>query len=168
MSRYLRLRANSSSRTGQLSVGPSRVAAVLLLGALSTLIAAIGIPMGAASAASAPRTSTFCGYAANASKSTSVSPATLTPASLQASFTKLKSEESYITANSPSQLKGDFTTLFTYFNKFIAILASVKYNFTKLSLAQEKAFGASDTKQVQAAVKAIDAYVKNVCHLKSA
>lgn len=173
MSRSLHLRTSSNSRASRLRVGSSRVSVIVLLGAMSTVITAFELPMGAASAASAPRavaprTSTFCSYAANASKSTSVSPTALTPASMQAIYTKLKSEETFIVANSPSQLKGDFTTLFTYVNKFISILASVKYNFTKLSLTQDKAFSSGDTKQVQAAIKAINAYLTNVCHVKSA
>jgi hypothetical protein len=173
MSRSLNLRAVSHRRATRLRVGPARVSAIVLLGAMSTVITAFGLPMGAASAASAPRalaprTSTFCSYAENASKSTSISPKAVTPASIQASFTKLKSEEKFIISNSPSQIKGDFTTLFTYLNKFIAILASVKYNFTKLSLSQEKAFSSANTKQVQAAVKAINVYLTNVCHVKTA
>jgi hypothetical protein len=139
----------------------------VLLGAMSTVVAALGLPTGAASASTAPRTSTFCGFAANEAKGTSVSPAT-TPGSLEAEFTKLKSEESFVLSASPSQLKGDFTTIFTYLNKFISVLASVKYDFAKLSLAQEKEFATADTKQVTAAVSAIKVYLKNVCHVTSA
>jgi hypothetical protein len=184
MSRYLHLRTSSNRLVRRPRIGPSRLSAIILLGAMSTVITAFGLPMGAASAASTPRvvaprvavprvavpqTSTFCGYAANAAKSTSPSASAAgTAASIQASFTKLKSEETFILANSPSQLKGDFTTLFSYLNKFIAILASVKYNFSKLTLTQEKAFSSADTKQVQAAVKAINTYLTNVCHVKSA
>ena len=93
MSRSLNLRAVSHRRATRLRVGPARVSAIVLLGAMSTVITAFGLPMGAASAASAPRalaprTSTFCSYAENASKSTSISPKAVTPASIQASFTK--------------------------------------------------------------------------------
>jgi hypothetical protein len=158
-------------------IGVSRFSSIVLLGAVSTMIAALGLPMATASATSAPRiavtrtavpqTSTFCGYAANAAKSTSASAAS-TASSLQATFAKLKSEEGFVLAKSPAQLKGDFSTLFTYLNKFIAVLASVKYNFSKLTVVQEKAFASADTKQVQAAEKAITTYLTNVCHVKSA
>jgi hypothetical protein len=171
MSRYLHLRATSRRTQTRPRSAFARASAVVLLGAISSVIAAFGLPVGAAFAASAPavaapRTSTFCGLAANEAKGSSVSPASFTPASLQATYTKLKSEESFVQANSPSQLKGDFTTLFTFLNKFISILTSVKYNFAKLSPAQLKTFSTADTKQVQAASKAIDAYVTNVCHVK--
>jgi hypothetical protein len=173
MSRYLHLRAVSNSGANRLRIGPSRVSAIVLLGAFSTVIAAFGLPMGAASATSAPRavaprTSVFCSYADNASKSTSsTSNVSLTPASMQATYSKLKSEESFILANSPSQLKGDFQELFGYLNKFIAALAAVKYNFEKLSATEIKSFSTADTKPFQAAVKSIDTYLTKVCGLKT-
>jgi hypothetical protein len=172
MSRYLHLRSLSNATPGRLRVGPRRASALVLLGALSTVIAAFGFPMGAASAASvpralAPRTSVFCGYADNASKSTSISSTSLTPSSMAATYSKLKSEETFILANSPSQLKGDFTALFGYLNKFIAELAAVKYNYLKLTPTEIKAFSTADTKQFQADVKSIDTYLTKVCGLKT-
>jgi len=170
MSRSLHLGSLSNATPVQLRVGPKRASALVLLGALSTVIAAFGFPMGAASAASAPRvlaprTSVFCSYANNASKSTS--PSSLTPSSMAASYSKLKSEESFILANSPAQLKGDFTALFTYLNKFIAELAAVKYNYLKLTPTELKAFSSADTKQFKADVKSIDTYLTKVCGLKT-
>jgi len=170
MSRYLHLRALSNAATRRPRVGPRRASALVLLGALSTVVVAFGLPMGAVSAASAPRalaprTSVFCGYANNASKSTSIT--SLTPTSMAATYSKLKSEESFVLANSPAQLKGDFTALFSYLNKFIAELAAVKYNYLKLTPTQLKAFSSGDTKQFQADVKSIDTYLTKVCGLKT-
>lgn len=54
MSRYSHPRAISSSRAGRLRVGSSRVSAIMLLGAMSSVITAFGLPIGAASAVSAP------------------------------------------------------------------------------------------------------------------
>jgi hypothetical protein len=139
---------------------------------MSSVIAAFGLPMAAASAVSAPRalaprTSVFCGYANNASKSTSVSSAALTPTSLEASYAKLKTEETFIVANTPGQLKPDFVLLFSYVNKFISVMASVKYNYLKLTPTELKSFETADTKQVTAAEKAINLYLTNTCHIKT-
>jgi hypothetical protein len=170
MSRYLHLRAVSDAPAPRRRDAASRASVLVLLGVMSSVIAAFGLPMAAASAATAPRvaaprTSIFCGYANNAAKSTAVSPTTLTPTSLQASFTKLKAEEAYVLANSPGQVKPDFVVLFTYFNKFVAVLAAAKYNFLKLTPTELKSFETLDTKQVTAAEKAIKLYVTNTCHL---
>jgi hypothetical protein len=170
MSRYLHLRAVSDAANPRRRPGSSRVSAVLLVGVMSSVIAAFGLPM-AASAASAPRaltprTSIFCGYADNASKSTAV-PTSLTPASIEASYAKLKTEESFIEANSPGQIKPDFLLLFGYLNKFIAILASVQYNYLKLTPTEFKSFETADTKQVTAAEKAINVYLTTTCHIKT-
>jgi hypothetical protein len=172
MSRYLHLRAVSDGATPRRRLGPSRASTLLLLGVMSSVIAAFGLPMGAASAASAPRvvaprTSIFCGYANNAAKSTSISSAALTPTSIEASYTKLKTEESFIEANSPAQIKPDFVLLFGYLNKFISIMASVKYNYAKLTPTELKSFATADTKQVTAAEKAINSYLTNTCHIKT-
>jgi hypothetical protein len=169
MSRYLHLRL-SDAATPRRRIGSSRASVLVLLGVMSSVIAAFGLPMAAASAATAPRvaaprTSIFCGYANNAAKSTSESPAALTPASLEASVTKLKTEEAYVLANSPAQVKPDFVTLFTYFNKFVSLLAAAKYNFLKLTPTEFKSFETLDSKQVTAAEKAVKAYVTNTCHL---
>jgi hypothetical protein len=172
MSRYPHLRATSDGPTSRRRVGPSRASAILLLGVMSSVIAAFGLPMAAASAATAPRaaaprTSVFCGYANSASKSTSISSAALSPTSLQASYAKLKTEESFIIANSPGQLKPDFVLLFSYLNKFVSILASVKYNYLKLTPTELKSFESADTKQVSAAEKAINSYLTTTYHIKT-
>jgi hypothetical protein len=158
----------------------SRTHALVLVGMLCAVIATFGLPLAVASASTtaprmtatasavAPRTSTFCTLAASETKSSSLSPTTLTPTSLQATYTKLKSEEGFILANSPSQLKGDFQALFTFLNKIIGELSAVKYNFEKLSTTQLKTFESGNTKQLQAAVKSIDAYLTNVCKIKVA
>src|ERR1700722_12459948 len=109
MFRFLHLRAVSEAPNQRRQSGSSRASTLLLLGVMSSVIAAFGLPMAAASAAStpraaAPRTSIFCGDADNAAKSTAESPAALTPTSLQATFTKLKSEEAFVLANSPGQI----------------------------------------------------------------
>jgi hypothetical protein len=172
MSRYPHLRAGTDTETPGRRIGSSRVSALLLLGVISSLIAAFGLPMAAATAASAPRvaaprTSIFCGDANNASKSTAISPTAFTPTSLEASFTKVKTEESYIESNAPGSIKPDFVTLFTYFNKFVSVLAAAKYNFLKLTRTEVKSFETLDSSQVTAAEKAIKSYVTNICHLST-
>ena len=42
----------------------------------------------------------------------------------------------------PPAIKGDFQTVFTYFNKFYSDLASINFDFTKLTPAMEKDFTA--------------------------
>jgi Pyruvate/2-oxoacid:ferredoxin oxidoreductase gamma subunit len=184
MSRYLHLRAVSDAATARRRSGLSRASSLVLLGVMASMVAAFGLPMAAASATSAPRaaaprvvaprvaaprTSIFCGYADNAAKGTSVSAGAtaLTPSSIEAEYSKLKSEETFVEANTPGSLKPDFVLLFGYVNKFISLLAGVHYNYLKLTTADFKTFETSDTKQVTAAEKAINSYLTNTCHIKT-
>jgi hypothetical protein len=155
------------------------VIALVIVGPLSMIVASLGItsagatsvrhaPTSKAAIASvtvAPRTSQFCTFAANASKTNTAAAATATPTSLLAAFNKLKSEEPAILAASPSQIKGDFQVLFNYFNKFYGELATVKYQFLKLPHSYLATLEAS-LKPVEAASKAITTYLTKTCGLK--
>jgi hypothetical protein len=163
--------------------GVSGMTALLLLGPLSVLVAGLGISSaGAVSAKTAPNstshlrataatvsarpeTSRFCTLAENASKSSTASAATETPATLIQSFNKLKSEEPAILNASPSQIRGDFQTLFNFFNKFYGELASVKYSFLKLPRSYLASLALS-AKPVEAASKAIQTYLTKTCGIK--
>ena len=74
------------------------------------------------------------------------------------------SEEPTILAQAPAAIKGDFQTVFTYFNKFYSDLASINFDFTKLTPAMEKDFTA-DSAGVSSASKAIQTYVTQACGL---
>ena len=108
------------------------------------------------------KTSAFCRDAANAAKSNASSAASDTPASLANLYKQLKSEESLVLADSPSQIHGDFQTLFNYFNKFYGELASVGYNILKLPASFISSLS-SQTAPLTAASKAITTYLKKAC-----
>lgn len=110
----------------------------------------------------APLTNVFCSDAENASKNSTATAEQETPASLVAAFDKLKSEEPLILSKVPSQIKGDYETLFNYFNKFYAELASVKYDFLKLPPSYLATLEKSAA-PVEAASKAIATYVSKTC-----
>ena len=168
--------ARSARRNGTRSNRPSGPA-LLVLGAMFSAIAAIALPMGAASATSArispaavaaPRTSTFCLYAANAAKSSNTSSAATQKApSLQQAYAKLKAEEPVILAQAPSQIRGDFQGLFGYLNNFYSALSSVKFVVGKLPVSYYEGLAKLNIKKITADGKAIEAYVTNVCHVKA-
>ena len=67
-----------------------------------------------------------------------------------------------IIAAAPKAIKGDFQTLFTFFNKFYGQLSSVKFVFMKLPPAFLATL-ASSAKGLTAASKAIQAYLTSYC-----
>lgn len=106
--------------------------------------------------------SKFCTFAANAQKNSSQSVATGKPASIEAAYKQLQSEEPAILAAAPPQIKGDFQTLFTFFNKFYGELASIGYNYAKLPVSYAQSLAASSA-QVAAASTAIGTYLAKTC-----
>jgi hypothetical protein len=109
-----------------------------------------------------PRVSTFCLDAANAAATNIASAQSSTEKSLTAAFAKLKSEEPAILSAAPSQIKGDFQTLFTYFNGFYNELAKYGYNFIKVPTSYLTSLTSQESK-VEAASKAIDTYMTKSC-----
>ncbi len=181
------LRLHPSRRSTDRTSRPNTVwaGALLLLGPLAMLIATIGISNAGASTSSSartassiaatttaiaglatPKSSQFCTYAENASKSSTTSAFSEKPSSLLASFQKLKSEEPAILAESPSQIRGDFQTLFNYFNGFYGELAKVGYNFLKLPHSYLATLESSASR-VEVASKAITSYLTKTCGIKS-
>jgi hypothetical protein len=114
----------------------------------------------------APQVSTFCLDAANAAGTNIATAQSATPKSLTAAFSKLKAEEPAIISAAPSQIKGDFQTLFAYFNGFYNELAKVGYNFTKVPTSYIASLTGQESK-VAAASKAIEAYMAKSCGVKT-
>jgi hypothetical protein len=155
---------------------------VILFGALCMLAPLFEIPSAGATPASgsvhiaanakglaaiavSPKISQFCSYADNVSK-TGTSPSESDEKSaLEADYAKLKSEEPAIINASPSQIKGDFQTLFSYINKLYSELASVDYNFVKLPHSYYTSLESSAAPVAKAA-KAIETYLVKSCGLK--
>jgi len=112
--------------------------------------------------------SQFCQFASNVSKQSAVSAAAAAsaPTSLKTDYQRLMAEEPTILAQAPAAIKGDFQTVFTYLNKFYSDLASINFDFTKLTPAMEKDF-TSDSAGLSSASKAIENYVTQACGLST-
>jgi hypothetical protein len=165
--RDLALTADSQSLRRRVSS-----ALLLFLAPVSLVIAIAGGTSASASTAriqgaflAVPSISTFCGYAENVSKNNAASAISESPTSLKALYAKIKAEEPAILAASPSQIRGDFQVLFTYFNNFYGELATVGYNFLKLPHSYLATLESSASK-VTAASKAIQAYLTKACGIK--
>jgi hypothetical protein len=170
-------RRSTSARTPRPGRRPLLTAALLIVGPLA--LVASTVPESGASAATtarpaarsvalataAPRTSVFCTDAANAAANNTSAAATASVASLENDYAKLKADESIILADSPSAIKGDWQTLFTFLNKFYSELASVKYDFIKLPTSYLSTLE-TDGAPAEAAAKAIDAYIEKNCGIK--
>ena len=173
----IHLPSRLSARGHGSGVRRANIPGLLLVGALSSMIAAFALPMGAASAAArpaarsalavAPRTSTFCTDAVNAAKHSSTSGASTAKApTLQQSYAALKSEEPVVLSQAPSQIKPDFQALFNYLNGFYSALSNVKFQYSKLPISYYEGLAKLNIKQITADGKAIQTYVQNVCHVK--
>jgi hypothetical protein len=71
-------------------------------------------------------------------------------------------EEPTVLAAVPKQIRGNFQTLFNYFNKFYGELAAVKYNFLALSHTYLASLAISAA-SVKSAALAIERYLAKNC-----
>lgn len=130
----------------------------------ATRVAAVQKDLALVSVRPAISAGTFCGYAKNSQHATpSSADASATPTSLQAEWNQMKAEEPLVLSYVPSAIKSDYQVFFNFANKFYAALASVHWNFLKLTTAQFESLITSNQKQLTAASQAIQNYLKKTC-----
>jgi ABC-type transport system substrate-binding protein len=95
--------------------------------------------------------------------------ATMTPAQVKQEYQNLGSALEEARSAAPSAIKGDFDTFVTAFKPFLDVLASVNYDFTKMTpaLAAKLQAGSASlgTAQVNAASAHITQYMEQVCKI---
>jgi hypothetical protein len=89
------------------------------------------------------------------------------PTKVRLLFTAIKKAEPALLASAPASIKGDLSQLFAVDNQFLAILKRAGYNFEKVPPAAVKTIERDEPK-IEAASKAVDAYLTNTCGISTA
>lgn len=103
-----------------------------------------------------------CASLASATRQFTGTPAGSTPAALARASATLKAHEPTVVRVAPASIRGDFRTLFGVLNHFYATLATVNYDYRKLSSADAVSLAAS-TRSLAPAAKAIQSYLAKNC-----
>jgi len=103
-----------------------------------------------------------CATLAEATREFSGTPAGSTPAALSSAYANLKAHEPKVEKAAPASIRGDFRTLFNVLNDFYGTLATVGYDYRKLSSVEAAKLAAS-TRSLGPAATAIQTYLSKNC-----
>ena len=121
---------------------------------------------GAPATGQAPRVTisgpAVCATLAQATREFAGTPAGSTPTALANAYANLRVHEPAVEHAAPASIRGDFHTLFNVLNNFYGTLATVGYDYRKLSAAEAARLAAS-TRGLAPAAAAIQAYLTKNC-----
>lgn len=104
----------------------------------------------------------ICSVLAGATKTFSSAPSGSSPSALATAYSNLKLQEPKIEQAAPRSIRHDFETLFSVLNSFYSTLATVGYEYTRLSSATASRLS-NQSRQLAPVARAINAYLAANC-----